>query len=390
MKQVSSRTYVFTVTTFQAITLAAAFQTNYLHCHGTIRRRRLNQRNDYTLQQRRKISFLKDISEWRDLIFDDFHKPAAVAEVVEKEKLEGPAKEVCILPFPIEDVLVQGETKEICLYEERFHRLFEKSLNQHGGILAMGLLAPPSGILQVMPLCEIESYSRMPGETGFGTSYSILATIRVVGRASLVYVTEEHKDNLDYLKGWCTELFDDMPGSNSMKISEREDSARSLKLANDMVERMENVMESVIKLEDQIDLIQRYSDGVTVERDLDKLVYEGEDDDDDEEEDEDDNRQNRFKDALQAIKLTDMQGYTISTSTSALKSLRSIQDLTALSWAYVCTESQPVDILVYRLRALECVDVCQRLKVALMALMERKSKLKLKMRAMVSDEEEEE
>jgi hypothetical protein len=30
-----------------------------------------------------------------------------------------PVREVCILPFPLTDVLLQGETKELCLYEER-------------------------------------------------------------------------------------------------------------------------------------------------------------------------------------------------------------------------------------------------------------------------------
>ena len=31
-----------------------------------------------------------------------------------------PVREVCILPFPMNDVLLQGETKELCLYEERY------------------------------------------------------------------------------------------------------------------------------------------------------------------------------------------------------------------------------------------------------------------------------
>lgn len=38
-----------------------------------------------------------------------------VGEVADGE----PVREVCILPFPLTDVLLQGETKELCLYEER-------------------------------------------------------------------------------------------------------------------------------------------------------------------------------------------------------------------------------------------------------------------------------
>ncbi len=30
-----------------------------------------------------------------------------------------PVREVCVFPFPLNDVLLQGETKELCLYEER-------------------------------------------------------------------------------------------------------------------------------------------------------------------------------------------------------------------------------------------------------------------------------
>eukprot|EP01083_Nonionella_stella_P125322 378993_1 len=63
-----------------------------------------------------------------------------------------------------------------------------------------------------MSLCEIESFRTMEGDTGFETSYSILATIRAVGRASLVDIQEngegEGVDINEFLTGWCTELVD--------------------------------------------------------------------------------------------------------------------------------------------------------------------------------------
>ena len=40
-----------------------------------------------------------------------------------------PVREVCILPFPLTDVLLQGETKELCLYEERYVGVLYRSLN---------------------------------------------------------------------------------------------------------------------------------------------------------------------------------------------------------------------------------------------------------------------
>ena len=54
------------------------------------------------------------ISEWRDLMFDNVPK-----ELIARSNADEPIREICILPFPLTDVLLQGETKELCLYEER-------------------------------------------------------------------------------------------------------------------------------------------------------------------------------------------------------------------------------------------------------------------------------
>ncbi len=54
---------------------------------------------------------------------------------------------------------------------------------------------------------------------------------------------------------------------------------------------------------------------------------------------------------------------------------KSIQDLTALSWAYFCSENDPLDIISYRLRAIESVDVCERMELALSMMKERKAKI---------------
>ncbi len=54
-----------------------------------------------------------DISEWRDLMFEP---PASMDTAGVQDE---PLREVCVLPFPLSDVLLQGETKELCLYEER-------------------------------------------------------------------------------------------------------------------------------------------------------------------------------------------------------------------------------------------------------------------------------
>jgi hypothetical protein len=59
---------------------------------------------------------LCDMSEWRDVMFEP---PSMLNDLVKEDNQEGPLREICILPFPLNDVILQGETKELCLYEKR-------------------------------------------------------------------------------------------------------------------------------------------------------------------------------------------------------------------------------------------------------------------------------
>lgn len=56
------------------------------------------------------------IAEWRDLVFDF---PGTGDDRRLGMEQGPPPKEVCILPFPYTEVLLQGETKQLRLYEER-------------------------------------------------------------------------------------------------------------------------------------------------------------------------------------------------------------------------------------------------------------------------------
>ena len=138
-------------------------------------------------------SSLGGISEWRDI---DFALPG-------KDRQLGvntaPPKSVCLLPFPFPEVLLQGETKQLRLYEERFIKLFQDVMDNHEGVVAMGLLAD-SGIIQTVPLCEVEASNTMEG-------FGIFVTIRVVGRAQLLEITQQEP----YLRGVCMEIIDEVP-----------------------------------------------------------------------------------------------------------------------------------------------------------------------------------
>ena len=108
----------------------------------------------------------------------------------------------------------------------------------------MGLLAPPAGILQNMPLCEIENYRVMDGQTEFGTDFSILVTIRVVGRASLLYIQDENEEeDLEYLRGWCTEISDEYDDE------EHEDVLRT---GNRIADRLDQLLIEIQDMEDRL------------------------------------------------------------------------------------------------------------------------------------------
>lgn len=139
-------------------------------------------------------SSLSGIAEWRDL---DFALPGTDRQLGVANS--APPKSVCLLPFPYQDVLLQGETKQLRLYEDRFIKLFQDVMDNHEGVVAMGLLAD-SGIIQTMPLCEVEASNTMEG-------FGIFVTIRVVGRGQLLEVTQQDP----YLKGVCMEIIDEIP-----------------------------------------------------------------------------------------------------------------------------------------------------------------------------------
>jgi Lon protease-like protein len=153
-----------------------------------------------TIQQKKAASpsststRLFGINEWRDL---DFNLPGRSRDTLGND--EAPPRSICILPFPYQEVLLQGETKQLRLYEERFIKLFQHVQEHHAGVVGMGLMAD-SGIIQTMPICEVEASNTMDG-------FGIFVTIRVVGRASLLEITQQEP----YLRGACIEVADVLP-----------------------------------------------------------------------------------------------------------------------------------------------------------------------------------
>ena len=72
-------------------------------------------------------------------------------------------------------------------------------MENHAGVVTVGLLAS-SGVIQSVPLCEIEAYNRTDG-------FGIFVTIRAVGRAALLGLNQKEP----YMKGVCVKKIDTLP-----------------------------------------------------------------------------------------------------------------------------------------------------------------------------------
>jgi len=319
-----------------------------------------------------------------------------------RSNADEPIREVCILPFPLTDVLLQGETKELCLYEERFHKLFEKATTDHAGIVAMGYIAPPNGMLQGMPLCEIENFRTMEGDTGFG-NVSILATIRVVGRATLLDVQPPAEGISEgYMIGWCQESPDDETTSQSNPKDNKS-------IYSELVNECDELFGSIVALKESIQSLEeekqskalKNSGGETEvlsEATIRRMKLEAElglDDDEDDDDDDDDyldddevkGPRSALEKAIQIAKASDSQGYMVMTSGSdglgsMVNEKWSIQNLTALSWAYLNKDvwgeedDEESTLLQYRLQALNSDDVVERFMLVRKMLKTQKATLR--------------
>jgi hypothetical protein len=253
-------------------------------------------------------------------------------------------KPVCLLPFGYEEALVQGQTKELRFYEERFLQLFDDVMDNHEGVLAMALLSEEDeAILSSVPICEIADYNRM-GE-GLGT----FLTIKCVGRAELKEVTQEGP----YMKADCVEIMD----QGTPDLSDANLLADSIEKIVKKMSRIEDELSD--KLEEQVKL-GTLPDGVAFIGDSDKFVGE---------EDDLPTRVERYEESYAHAMESDTQGYLSSSSSD---NQRSAQELTAISWAAFATEAVDDLDAPYRVQALDTDDLSERLKLGLFLLNEKR------------------
>eukprot|EP00986_Skeletonema_menzelii_P012252 scaffold6677_cov155-Skeletonema_menzelii.AAC.21 len=172
-------------------------------------------------------SSLYGIQEWRDQAYSEHFSLDIFNQQQAGTDNTPPAipSTIPVLPFPFTDILLQGQRTQLNLYEQRFHQLFSDAMDNHHGVIGMGLLLGGSGMITTMPLCEVESFTRFGAtddwvDTGNGMGNgSIFVTIRAVGRVKIV--EEELIQEEPYIKARVVEVLDEPicleQGSNGIK-----------------------------------------------------------------------------------------------------------------------------------------------------------------------------
>jgi len=340
--------------------------------------------------------------------------------------------ELPILPFPFPDILLQGQRTQLNLYERRFHELFADAVENHAGMVGMGLLTG-NGMITTLPLCEVESFTRFGAEddwkdTGDGMGNgSIFVTIRAVGRARIV---EELLQEEPYMKAKVVEIFDEDVATFGLKESNNggvKGESSPIEIASLVAGNIENIMISLAGMEHKLNEIESKktvasdspgdvgneekgdevinrrivnaqleslfmndsADGIDMGSEIEDDEEEDEGEDDElEDGDETLDRMSQYQKAFESAKEADTFGYVLQPRTAIddlsnnpqSSSIRTPKDLTAISWAAFCTgEANNVNRDVMKIQALDMVDVSQRLQLAVAMLSEEQKKLKAKL-----------
>eukprot|EP00320_Phaeocystis_rex_P006722 CAMPEP_0119093972 /NCGR_PEP_ID=MMETSP1178-20130426/164782_1 /TAXON_ID=33656 /ORGANISM="unid sp, Strain CCMP2000" /LENGTH=238 /DNA_ID=CAMNT_0007077671 /DNA_START=17 /DNA_END=729 /DNA_ORIENTATION=+ len=87
-----------------------------------------------------------------------------------------------LLPFPLADCLLPGESKQVHLYEARFIQLFANAANSHHDCLGAMYFTPSGNVAAVSTLLEVEEFKK--------EEFGVWARLKCVGRIKLLEVSE--------------------------------------------------------------------------------------------------------------------------------------------------------------------------------------------------------
>lgn len=324
-----------------------------------------------------------------------------------------------ILPFPFTDILLQGQSTQLNLYEQRFHDLFDDSLMNHHGMVAMGLLAG-NGMITTMPLCEVSSFTRVGAEdnflpTGDGMGNgSILVSIRCVGRCKIIEPKLMQEE--PYMIARVVEAVDDdiavSSGVGGTGLKDNfvgpplEGESSPLQIGNMLADKIDQLMESLSDMEDELrqknkkkrkekeggsdsimnrQLVNAQLESLFAQDSTEGVLEETQYEEDEHEDDDEEELFGRYADYKNAVKeaMAADSVFQSSANNDNLASpnfkLRSGKELVATSWAAFCTGDASAQGEVMKIQALDMTAPIQRLQLASAMLREEKKKLQAKL-----------
>mmetsp|Transcript_37562 Transcript_37562/g.82264 ORF Transcript_37562/g.82264 Transcript_37562/m.82264 type:complete len:355 (+) Transcript_37562:73-1137(+) len=185
----------------------------------------------------RKSSRLFGIAEWRD---------AGTTNSVASQQQEndtntaGKGRAVLMLPFAASDILLEGQSTTVVLKEGRFYDLFQDCIDDHQSVVGMAIMGD-DGLLDVMPLCEISDFDV---DAGFRGKVTITVTLRAVGRASIVELTQMKP----VMMGRCVELVDELiSDANATKELVRDAESTIRDMSDDLRRRYVNAYDLALE-----------------------------------------------------------------------------------------------------------------------------------------------
>ncbi len=310
--------------------------------------------------------------------------PKRIPETVPPLPSPLPGQLVPLLPFPLTDLILPGETKSLHLYEPRFIKLFEFSKNICHGMISMAYLTgEDSSIVQVSSLCEIASSRTLKDLDG---TPGIFLTIRCVARSRIKTVVEPVADGrgAEWMLGVVEESDDECPINLELpllvaegvrdsveKLSEAIDEEAKLRPnpSDPMDIRIENAFDRERMVQEELERVESLPDGSAE-------VAEGEDTIEEE-------CMGRFDKAVSdAREVAEEYGcYVINSSSPTNKeevtTRQNVVEVVAVSWGAFCV---PGVSHIERIRAMDEDEVFERLKRAQFVLREKLSMQQTKLR----------
>ena len=137
-----------------------------------------------------------------------------------------------LLPFPLEEALLPGESKQVHLFEARFIQLFADAADTHCSCIGQLLFTEAGGVVPITTLLEVEEYRK--------EEYGVWAKLKCVGRVKLLDV-----EQTDYQYALATvSLFHDNLDDEAVSTAKNENLEAQVSevhaLTVDMAQRLVN------------------------------------------------------------------------------------------------------------------------------------------------------